>query len=257
VKGSQISWTQLDEVTDALAARVPALAKIREAAPDANFRIKGLIKVAREPHRYSGRTAMRADLSVHEPRAPQDKDSALAFSMEGFSNGNGPAGALIPFAWAPGWNSPSSWNKFQDEVGGNLRGGDPGVRLIEPTDNASVNFYSDLPGAFRSRDNALRALPLYHIFGSDELSARAPVTDSQIPAPYAALNVVDAQRLGVEAGDSLCVQIGDVQSDLSVQIDANLPAGCVGLPVNLCGLQIGSKAWAQVSKSNQQREATA
>ncbi|MFT8139943.1 hypothetical protein ACMYM0_23555, partial [Salmonella enterica subsp. enterica serovar Enteritidis] len=82
------------------------------------------------PHRYSGRTAMRANISVHEPRQPQDIDTPFAFSMEG---NNSPLAdrQQIPFAWAPGWNSPQAWNKFQAEVGGKLRFGDPGVRLIE------------------------------------------------------------------------------------------------------------------------------
>ncbi|MCF8996043.1 NADH-quinone oxidoreductase subunit NuoG, partial [Pseudomonas carnis] len=57
-----IDWTQLDHVTAATAASAPQLARIVDAAPSAAFRIKGLI-LAREPLRYSGRTAMRADIS--------------------------------------------------------------------------------------------------------------------------------------------------------------------------------------------------
>ncbi len=53
-----------------------------EAAPNASFRIRGQ-KLARSPNRSSGRTAMRANISVHEPRQPQDKDTMFAFSMEG------------------------------------------------------------------------------------------------------------------------------------------------------------------------------
>ncbi len=77
-----MDWTQLDHVIDAVVAAKPQLAGIREAAPNAAFRIRGQ-KLAREPHRYSGRTAMRANISVHEPRQPQDKDTMFAFSMEG------------------------------------------------------------------------------------------------------------------------------------------------------------------------------
>ncbi|MBS2634260.1 NADH-quinone oxidoreductase subunit G, partial [Salmonella enterica subsp. enterica serovar 1,4,[5],12:i:-] len=105
---------------------------IVNAAPDAAFRIRGQ-KLARSPHRYSGRTAMLADVSVHEQRQPQDIDTAFAFSMEGNNSPYAPR-QQIPFAWAPGWNSPQAWNKFQAEVGGKLRFGDPGVRLIEAVD---------------------------------------------------------------------------------------------------------------------------
>ena len=62
-----IDWTQLDHVTAATAASAPQLARIIDAAPSAAFRIKGM-KLAREPLRYSGRTAMRANISVHEPQ---------------------------------------------------------------------------------------------------------------------------------------------------------------------------------------------
>ena len=33
------------------------------------------------PHRYSGRTAMRANIDVSEPQVPQDSDSPFAFSI--------------------------------------------------------------------------------------------------------------------------------------------------------------------------------
>lgn len=55
---------------------------------------------------------MRANISVHEPRTPQDIDSAFAFSMEGYS-GSQEDRQQIPFAWSPGWNSPQAWNKFR------------------------------------------------------------------------------------------------------------------------------------------------
>lgn len=96
----EVDWTQLDHVIDAVVAKIPELAGIKDAAPDATFRIRGQ-KLAREPHRYSGRTAMRANISVHEPRQPQDIDTMFTFSMEG---NNQPTAhrSQVPFAWAPG-----------------------------------------------------------------------------------------------------------------------------------------------------------
>lgn len=103
VENREVDWTQLDHVIDAVIAAMPQFAGIKDAAPDATFRIRGQ-KLAREPHRYSGRTAMRANISVHEPRQPQDKDTMFAFSMEGNNQPTAPR-SEIPFAWAPGWNS--------------------------------------------------------------------------------------------------------------------------------------------------------
>ncbi|MEX3977295.1 NADH-quinone oxidoreductase subunit G, partial [Paraburkholderia caribensis] len=70
LNGRAIDWTQLDDVITAVADTNPQLAAIRQAAPSADYRITGL-KVAREPRRYSGRTAMRAPISVHEPEQPK------------------------------------------------------------------------------------------------------------------------------------------------------------------------------------------
>lgn len=113
----EVDWTQLDHVIDAVVAKIPELAGIKDAAPDATFRIRGQ-KLAREPHRYSGRTAMRANISVHEPRQPQDIDTMFTFSMEG---NNQPTAhrSQVPFAWAPGWNSPQAWNKFRTKLAAN------------------------------------------------------------------------------------------------------------------------------------------
>jgi len=84
LQGKAVDWTNLDQATADCAAANPQLQGILAAAPLSSFRIKGL-KMAREPLRYSGRTAMRANISVHEPRQPQDQDSPFAYSMEGYS----------------------------------------------------------------------------------------------------------------------------------------------------------------------------
>ncbi len=128
------------------------------------------------PHRYSGRTAMYADHTMHEPKASVDEESPLAFSMEGANTGE--VGALIPYVWAPGWNSNQAVTRFQLEVGGRLRGGDPG----RAPDSSDARAPNDWPEARptrrrRCRDAGISMLPLHEIFGSDELSG-AVATDS-------------------------------------------------------------------------------
>ncbi|WP_286973612.1 NADH-quinone oxidoreductase subunit NuoG [Pseudomonas sp.] len=227
-----VDWTQLDEATDACAAKNPQLSGIREAAPAATFRIKGQ-KLAREPHRYSGRTAMRANISVHEPRQPQDKDTAFAFSMEGYS-GSKEDRQQIPFAWSPGWNSPQAWNKFQDEVGGHLRAGDPGVRLLETAGNAIAWFTVNAP--FNPAAGTLQGVPLYHLFGSDETSALAKPIQQRIPEAYIALAKAEADRLGVNDGALISLNINGQTVRLPVQINDDLAIGLAGLPVGLAGI---------------------
>ncbi|MBU1283356.1 MAG: molybdopterin-dependent oxidoreductase, partial [Gammaproteobacteria bacterium] len=232
IQGKPVDWTQLDEVTAACAAANKPLARIIEAAPNASFRIKGL-KLAREPHRYSGRTAMRANISVHEPRQPQDKDSAFAYSMEGYS-GSKEDRQQIPFVWSPGWNSPQAWNKFQDEVGGHLRAGDPGVRLLEGNGVALPWF--NVPPAFNPAPGTLQAVALHHLFGSEETSAGAAPLQERIPVPYALLATAEAQRLGVNDGALLSLTVKGQALRLPVQITEELAIGIVGLPVGLPGI---------------------
>ncbi|VEA46228.1 NADH dehydrogenase I chain G [Salmonella enterica subsp. arizonae] len=233
VENREVDWTQLDHVIDAVIAAMPQFAGIKDAAPDASFRIRGQ-KLAREPHRYSGRTAMRANISVHEPRQPQDKDTMFAFSMEGNNQPTAPR-SEIPFAWAPGWNSPQAWNKFQDEVGGKLRHGDPGVRLIEATEGG-LDYFTTVPASFQAQDGHWRIAPYYHLFGSDELSQRSPVFQSRMPQPYIKLNPVDAAKLGVNAGTRVSFSYDGNTVTLPVEISEGLAAGQVGLPMGMPGI---------------------
>ncbi|WP_191486688.1 NADH-quinone oxidoreductase subunit NuoG [Pseudomonas sp. FEN] len=228
-----IDWTQLDHVTAACAASTPQLARIVDAAPSAAFRIKGM-KLAREPLRYSGRTAMRANISVHEPRTSQDIDSAFAFSMEGYSGSVEPR-QQVPFAWSPGWNSPQAWNKFQDEVGGHIRAGDPGTRLIESQGDA-LNWFANVPRAFNPAQGTWQVVPFFHLFGSEETSSKAAPVQERIPAAYVSLAKSEADRLGVNDGALLSLNVAGVTLRLPLRINEELGAGLVALPAGLAGI---------------------
>ena len=117
---------KLDDVIDLLISDYPYLKEIKNAAPPADYRAMGQ-KIPRQTHRRSGLTAINAHVNVHEQRRPDDSDSPLAFSMEGF---RGQADSALQTApWSPGWNSEQSLNKFQDKPGWHLKGGDAGKRI--------------------------------------------------------------------------------------------------------------------------------
>jgi len=158
----------------------------------------------------------------------------FAFSMEGNNQPSAPR-SQIPFAWAPGWNSPQAWNKFQDEVGGHLRHGDPGVRLIEATESG-LDYFTVVPGAFSAQDGEWRIAPYYHLFGSDELSQRSPVFQSRMPQPYITLNPADAAKLGVNAGAHVSFTYEGQTLSLPLQVSEGLTAGQVGLPMGMPGI---------------------
>lgn len=230
VKGQAISWTLLDDVIESVAKNVPALEAIQDVAPDAGFRVHGL-KVAREPRRYSGRTSMRAPLSVHEPKQPVDIDSALTFSMEGYV-GNQTPSPLVPFAWSAGWNSPQAWNKFQDNVGGHLKGGDSGVRLFDRLAKRPARTFV-APAVVVSNPESFRLVPMHHIFASGEFTVKTPAMESRIPEAVFAVGGQDAARLNVQDGQKITVKAGEASIVLPVQVIDYLPAGYIGYPVGL------------------------
>jgi len=214
-------WNSLDEAIAELAWALPALERVRCAAPAASFRMAGQ-KVPREPHRYSGRTAMLAQITIHEPKPPDDPDSALAFSMEG--NPDQPPPALHPFFWSPAWNSIQAVNKFQSEVGGELRGGNPGARLIEPASSAT-GYFADVPRSFQAREDEWLLVPIPHIFGSEELSRWAPAVAQLSPSPYVALN-----RESASAFDGEVECLGH---RVPVRMAPELPDGVAGVPAGV------------------------
>lgn len=233
-------WTTLDEIISATAAEIPALARVAEAAPPASFRVADG-KLPRQPHRFSGRTAIYANMTVHEPPPPEDPDSALSFSMEGAHVQ--PPPALIPFFWSPGWNSIQSVNRFQDEIAGILKGGVPGVRLIEPAAARDGAISALAPPAFTPRTDEWLLVPLYHIFGSDPLSMASPATASLAPEPYVALNREDAARLGVGEGQPVSL----AAYRLPVRIVPELPRGVAGVPFGLTPISSTAPAWSAIT----------
>ncbi|MDH4041658.1 MAG: NADH-quinone oxidoreductase subunit NuoG [Gammaproteobacteria bacterium] len=221
-----------DDITRACAAGVPALAGITAAAPDLHYLNLG-VKVPRQPPRYSGRTAMRADISVHEPKQREDEETPLAFTMEGL-NRNQP-GALLPWVWAPGWNSNQSVQKFQTRPGGPLKGGTAGARLLQPgaggggaaaQGHSSAGAGSSTAAPAGSRPGYWQLVPRPRIFGSDELSALSPAVAELAGPAVIELCSDDAAALGAAPGDG--VEVGDGLATLELRVNDTMAAGCAG-----------------------------
>ncbi len=241
------AWQNLDDVVASIASAIPELAGVAQAAPSASFRIAGA-KVPRAPHRYSGRTAMLANIAVSEPKPPEDPDSPLSFTMEG--SPDQPPSPLIPFFWSPGWNSIQSLNKFQEEIAGPLRGGDPGVRLIEPPTGANGSYFTDVPNSFEPKAGQWLLVPLYHIFGTDELSCLAPAITELSPEPYVMLNPEDASALQVAEGVEVTVTVGGATHRLRIRIAPGIAKGLAGLPAGILPLEgAGLPAWSGISRA--------
>lgn len=223
------STTLMTKLGDA----IPWFKGAEKVAPPREFRIVGQ-KIPREPHRYSGRTAMFANLNVNEPKPPQDDDSALSFSMEGYRGQ--PPSSLTPFYWSPGWNSVQSLNKYQKEVGGVLHDGDPGKRLFNEVSATKRPIFYDIPKSYSTNIGAYTIIPLPHIFGSEELSIYSPGIAEMTPKPYLAIGTKDALKLSVETGEMIHLQTGKRHFNLPIKIKEELLEGTAGIPFNIPNL---------------------
>ena len=254
---SHLQFESIEHVTQACSQA--ALEGIHEASVNAGYRIQGEMKIPRQTHRYSGRTAMHADQTVHEPKSLQDGETPFSYSMEGSNPGN-QNGATIPYVWTPGWNSNQSVFKFQQEVAGPLKGGDPGKRLsnVEPSlpDN-SAQIYRAVPEE-DAHNGQLTLVPCFHVFGSDELSTKSWPIAERSSAPFARLNPEDAAKLELAEGNG--VFLADLPEEkYEVLLDPNVALGCVGLATGFADRSYVSSSTItlQVDKDYQSRPAGA
>ncbi|MEI6766320.1 MAG: NADH-quinone oxidoreductase subunit NuoG [Bacteroidota bacterium] len=131
-------WQNFDDLVNDMVRVFPEFLKIAEILPNADLRISGQ-KIPRQTPRFSGRTAMNAKTNVSEQKPEQDTDSALAFSMEGYSGI--PPAALIPNYRASGWNSTQAIYKYIDGADGSNITGDTEAKLIEPLSGKPAKFF--------------------------------------------------------------------------------------------------------------------
>lgn len=184
--------------------------------------ISATMKSPRQTPRYSGRTAMYAQQHVHESQQAQDRQSALAFSMEGVMLQKD--SSLMASAWAPGWNSNQAISKFQEEINGELKQGGKGVQLCARHTTESGYEAFDLPAV-----STLVSFPIAHLFGGDEISAHAPAIQLRSVGPYACIGEALATALGVRQHGQIEVAAGSTRVQLPVIIRKKIAANCVGI----------------------------
>jgi NADH-quinone oxidoreductase subunit G len=182
------------------------------------------------------------NIDVSEPKPPQDPDSALSFSMEGTPEQ--PPAALIPFFWSPGWNSIQATNSYQKEIGGPLRGGDAGVRILEPAPPDGQSYFNGVPVPFEPREGEWLLVPMRHIFGSDELSLSAPGIAALAAKPHVAVSAGD-----FEESSEVEVSCAGETFRLPVRIRPDLPLGVAGLFAGLSPVAgISLPAWGKIAR---------
>lgn len=224
---SLATMEHFDQVTEACAASSSVFSNLGDVAPNRNYRNHGL-KVPRQTHRNSGRTAVLADVSVHEPQQTIDIETPLAYTMEGL-NRDEPA-ALKPFYWAPGWNSNQAVQKFQDEVDGPIRGGPNGVRLFDcnGADKTMPTSQKITQSKDEMESGKWQLISIYRVHGSEELSVSSEEIGELSGEAFIAVGEKVAEKLSVSEGDGLLVNSGDVELSLEVKIISRVAKNCIG-----------------------------
>ncbi|MBL4827913.1 MAG: NADH-quinone oxidoreductase subunit NuoG [Spongiibacteraceae bacterium] len=233
------TWQCCDDIYQTIIRTIPAL------APIVKLNTNNEQHLSRQSHRYSGRTAMHANIDVAEKKVQSDKDSLFTYSMEGINL----PGPMQNTSWAPGWNSNQAEYKNQKNDGG--------IRLFTFDSRAVVPrfprpiFQQDPPSS------AILLFPLQHVFGSDELCERSEALSSLMPAPYILINSLDAKSRHLTEGDAVLCTAGYLSQVFDVRLDATLPRGIAG--VLLIGIGCLSSHWpvvvtlAQTEKSVNKR----
>jgi len=223
-------WKSPDDVLAALEMELPRFAGVRAAAPAAAGR-----RVARQPLRWSGRTAIDADRTVFEPGPEPDPDSPLAFSLEGLQPPQSP-NELRARTWWPGWNSGNGLHKFGEELEALGPAKPSGVRLLDGGSPGAELPPAVAPPRFAPKDGDVVLVAMHLIFGSEPLSMYTPGIAERAPAPFIGLNEEDAERLEVREGEWVQLWLPWMDARLRCVLVPSLVSGTAGVPVGLPGV---------------------
>ena len=97
-------------------------------------------------------------------------------------------------------------------------------------------FFSGIPGKFTKEENEWSFVPVYYIFGSEEMSSLSPAIKERIPEPALLLNPEDAAELKLQEGYKIEFESAGQKILLSVKIIPGLPEGIAGYPFGFKGI---------------------
>ncbi|MCE2564566.1 NADH-quinone oxidoreductase subunit NuoG [Komagataeibacter sp. FNDCF1] len=223
-------WGDLDDVLAALAVAFPSLAPAVRAAPGAAYRMDGQ-KLRSQTYRASGRTVIRSFVSIRDQPPPTSPDTPFSSSMEGAYGPDMPA-AVVPGYQASPWNSVQALNRFQHEIGGDMRGGASGIRLLSrpASDEAGPQPYAyatDIPPPHAAQADTVLVLPDTRLFGSEELSMASPPIMARAGPPALGLPA------SMVAPGYMVLHLDDGPHVLPVEPVPGLPAGLALCPAHM------------------------
>jgi NADH-quinone oxidoreductase subunit G len=219
-------WHGLDALIGDLIVERPDLVGVADAAPGQDFSMPDG-KVTRAPRPYTARTADDRAGQFADAVIPVDADGPMTFGIKG-ARGTAVPPPLITSYKTAGQHSANNVTRFLEEVGGPLRGGDPGAFLFK----AGEASLPDTSPAEAMAGEGLWLIPLHDAFTGGELSRASALLAARRPAPRLLLHPDDAALHGLRPGSAVRVD-GNPCAPL-VTLDAAVPRGTVAISVGSC-----------------------
>ncbi|ABJ90579.1 NADH-quinone oxidoreductase subunit NuoG [Buchnera aphidicola] len=206
---------------------------LKNSSPSAKFRINNQ-KIARSSLRYSGRTAMFADINMHEPKSPIDVDSMFSFSIEG-SQQTEKSFSFSPFLWSPNWNSQQSLYKLSIQSKNQFFLYNEGILIFKKYKEKHLSNFFIKKNILNKKIsvNSFKIIPYYKLLGSEEISHNYFVNILKIKFFYAVLNRTDAKKMNIYNNDILQFQINDNIFKFPVKLSSYINSCHIGLPVGI------------------------
>lgn len=180
-------------------------------------------KTALQPPRASGRTAMLANQTMHEPKPYDEEGAPYKQSMEGVPS-QWTAADMMPFSWAPGWNSNQSNHKFRDEyAAGDDNHKQPGTRVFRGKAERKWLVPDQSPNQSKTAlsGNTLAVLPQLRVFGSDSLSVYALPVLALVGSAEVAVHPKVRDRFNLQREQYVCVN--DLETVFQLNVSEKVP----------------------------------
>ncbi|WP_367670659.1 NADH-quinone oxidoreductase subunit NuoG [Sodalis-like secondary symbiont of Drepanosiphum platanoidis] len=221
-------YKNLDEIINKISSNIKNLKKLKNVSLSSNILFNGQ-KLSRSPNRYSGISSMYSTYNINEPKTSQDKDTIFSFSPD-INNSPEIIRKEIPFAWYPGWNSNQSWNKFQKEIGGHLKHGDPGLILFK-NKNIKLNWFNKTPIKFFYKKNQYNIISFWSLFGNDETSRYSSTIQKVMIKSYVYINKNDFSWMKLKKNSLLSFYCLGEKIYLPIKFNKKINIGHIGLSI--------------------------
>ena len=117
-----------------------------------------------------------------------------------------------------------------------MKGGDTGIKLILPNGNQDSIYYKPGIQPKELQVGEFMLVPVFQIFGSEELSSAAATLAKRIPEPFIYLNPEDGKELDLQTGEWIQLETATTKFQLKVRWEYSIKKGLAGISVGLPGM---------------------